>query len=64
MPELNKCNGVDLITAPLFDPLTVTNMGDGVLSLAQADEEGNIHHVIINEDMAAALMPLLVRFVG
>ena len=64
MPELNKCNGVDLITAPLFDPLTVTNMGDGVLSLAQADEEGNLHHVIINEDMAASLMPILARYLG
>lgn len=64
MPELNKCNGVALVSAEGFDPLTVTNMGDGLLCLSQVDEEGNLHNVVINEDMAAALMPLLARHLG
>lgn len=64
MPELNKCSGLDLITAEGFDPLTATNLGDGILSLAQVDGEGNLHNIVINEDMAAALMPILARYLG
>lgn len=64
MPELNKCNGLDFLDAEGFDTLTVTNMGDGVFCLAQIDSEDNLHNVVINEDMAAQLIPLLIRYLG
>jgi len=64
MPELNKCDGLDFLDAEGFDTLTVTNMGDGVFCLSQIDAEDNLHNVVINEDIAAQLIPLLIRYLG
>ncbi len=63
MHELNNTQDVSVIEQDDFDTLTAINQGDA-FSLAQLDEDGDLHSIIIGSDQAAALMPLLQKFLG
>ncbi len=63
MKELNQAQAVDTIAEEGFDTLTTINQVEA-FSLAQVDEDGDLHNVIIGQEQAATLIKLLVEFVG
>lgn len=59
MNDLNKHQeGPTVLEQELFDTLTVTNMGDAI-ALAQVDEEGELHDIIISPQQAERLIATL-----
>lgn len=63
MEELNTTKDVATVTEDGFDTLTTVNLGAS-FSLAQVDEDGDLHNVIIGPDQAEALIGQLKAFLG
>jgi hypothetical protein len=63
MEELNTAQTVAVADEDGFDALTIVNMGEA-FSMAQVDEEGDMHNVVIGPAQAEALIKQLVAFLG
>lgn len=63
MEELNHTQDVTVAEEADFDTLTMINQGDA-FSIAQIDEEGDLHSVIIGPEQAAVLIAQLAVFLG
>jgi hypothetical protein len=63
MEELNTTQTVTVTDEDNFDTVTSVDMGSA-FSIAQVDEEGDMHNVVIGPRQAEALIAQLRSFVG
>ena len=59
MQELNHFQSLQVLEEDSFDTLTLTNMGDGIIALAQTDADGQLHNVILGPQQGQALRKML-----
>lgn len=63
MEELNHTQTVAVTDEDGFDTVTAVNMGQA-FSIAQVDEDGDMHNVVIGPVQAEALIKQLAEFLG
>lgn len=63
MEELNTANDVSVTEQDGFDTLTIVDLRDG-FSMAQVDEDGQMHNVVIGVKQARHLYTRLTEYLA